>query len=580
MKRAQRKPPRRERAILRVLWDLPPRDPRVLPVFERLGAGGPEHEVWLVPRGAFAEQGLAELARERGAELRALEGGLPERAREIADEVRALSPAWTVAILPSVVTTTSAGVLFSPRADFTSLVIMTKLRAAIRGASPLYFASCSDPDLGYRAPSYAVDRLIAATCAESTRRSGPLFELSSRWDRGFRRALRRPRYRAPARERARIVHSVCSMGVGGTQRQLSYFLDAGIERRFEHVVLSSNHDFDFWEGAQPLSEVGREPAARQDSLVTRPNRRLGDLLHVPRLVATFKRLQPDLVMGWGHEQAVSAHLAAAMVGVPCFVYGIRALSDCLDYQGDKGELLRSFHRRTAQRRAATVTNSSPSRDDYARWIGLPAGEITLIANGMSPAPSPSPGARERLRAQLGVGSDELLLATVGRLTSEKGHGVLLGAFARLETQHPLLIVGDGPDLPALQEQARSLGLSERVHFVGFQQNVDDWLAASDLFVLPSFTEGMPNAVMEAMRSELPIVATARGGTLDLIRPDVDGVLVEPTSDSLAAGLRRLLASPALRAELASSAGARVRAEFSAQAMVRRYEELFARLLGV
>ena len=157
---------------------------------------------------------------------------------------------------------------------------------------------------------------------------------------------------------------------------------------------------------------------------------------------------------------------------------------------------------------------------------------------------------------------------IGRLSQVKGMNVLLEAFAAVAPRHPhvrLTLVGDGPERPALERQVTDLGLSERVRFLGFvsQQTVAEELDRSDVFVLPSFAEGLPVVLMEASAACLPVLTTRIAGIPELVEDGESGFIVAPgDAESLADRLDRLLADPALRAAMGTAGRARVEEAFT------------------
>jgi glycosyltransferase involved in cell wall biosynthesis len=189
--------------------------------------------------------------------------------------------------------------------------------------------------------------------------------------------------------------------------------------------------------------------------------------------------------------------------------------------------------------------------------------------------------RERAREALGLSGHTVVLHS-GRLTARKGADNLLKAFAPVAADRPqalLLFLGDGPERGALEALARSLGVAGQVRFAGFHEDVRRWLAASDLFVLSSLIEGLPNALLEAMAVGLPILATRIGGSLEAIEEGVSGVLVEPgQAASLARELGPLLDDAERRSALGQAAAERIVARFSLDAIAPRYMELYQRLI--
>lgn len=174
----------------------------------------------------------------------------------------------------------------------------------------------------------------------------------------------------------------------------------------------------------------------------------------------------------------------------------------------------------------------------------------------------------------------LRLLFVGRLAEVKGLRVLFAALAHLpeDLAAELTLVGDGPDRAALEAAAVALGLDDRVRFLGArsQGEVAGHLRAADLFVLPSFAEGVPVVLMEAMASRVPVIATRVGGVAELVEDGVSGLLVAPSDvEALAAAVARLAADPALRRAMGEVGRAKVEAEFDIAAETVRLAGLLA-----
>ena len=173
------------------------------------------------------------------------------------------------------------------------------------------------------------------------------------------------------------------------------------------------------------------------------------------------------------------------------------------------------------------------------------------------------------------------LVFVGRLAGVKGVPVLLDALGRLGPDFPGLratLVGDGPERPALEARARAMGLQNTVHFAGYQSQdaVAQMLAGADMLVLPSFAEGVPVTLMEAMASGLPVLSTRVGGIAELVEDGVSGYLVPPGNvEALTARLRDLLADPDLRARMGAAGRAKVAAEFNQETEAGKLARLFA-----
>ena len=226
-----------------------------------------------------------------------------------------------------------------------------------------------------------------------------------------------------------------------------------------------------------------------------------------------------------------------------------------------------------------VVAVSPRLDQELAQAGIPAARRALIPNGLAVAPPRRE--RSEVRRELGVEADQPLLITIGRLDPWKAHDRLLEALALLDgEQSPrLLLVGDGDLRGALERQARDAGLGHRVIFAGYRKDIPELLAASDLFVLSSIKEGLPMVLLEAMGAGVPVVSTSVGAIPDALEQGAGGLLVVPGDPgALAAGIAELLADAGRGEELAARARQRYGEDYSREAMGRRYEALYGRLL--
>ncbi len=162
-----------------------------------------------------------------------------------------------------------------------------------------------------------------------------------------------------------------------------------------------------------------------------------------------------------------------------------------------------------------------SRDIRARWLDsapwFPAHEVHVVLNGVR-RPDPEPG---RLRVELGLEAGTPLVLGAGRLERRKGFDVLVEAFARVVPDARLAVAGTGPEEPALRRRVRELGIQDRVHWLGFRDDLPEVLMDGDVFALPSRTEGMANVMLEAMAADLLVVATDISGVREALGPEKD-----------------------------------------------------------
>jgi glycosyltransferase involved in cell wall biosynthesis len=226
-----------------------------------------------------------------------------------------------------------------------------------------------------------------------------------------------------------------------------------------------------------------------------------------------------------------------------------------------------------------VANSEAAAACLVRGYHYPASRIQVCHNGLDPAEFP-PLPRRRVPELADAG---LVVGVVCVLRPEKNLGQLLEAFARVRRRRVhlrLLIVGGGPEEATLRALARQLSLSEVCCLLPSTPDVGSALRSIDIFVHPSLSEGLPNAVMEAMASGCAVIASRVGGTPELIEDGVSGRLVNPGDlDDLIAALGALIDDPASRARLAAAGTARIAREFSLRSSALRLEQIYESYLA-
>ncbi len=179
---------------------------------------------------------------------------------------------------------------------------------------------------------------------------------------------------------------------------------------------------------------------------------------------------------------------------------------------------------------------------------------------------------------------DVRLLCVGRLSPEKGQVLLLQSVSRLVPEFPGLRVafaGIGPLEHSLRRESTRLGIAERVEFLGYVEDMPRLYGDHDLVVQSSFTEGLPNVMLETSYLGVPVVATDVGGTCEVIQHGETGWLVAPRSlEALTAGIRRYLAEPEAFARMAAAGRTRIEAEFSLSTRTQRQTRFYAEIAGV
>lgn len=235
-----------------------------------------------------------------------------------------------------------------------------------------------------------------------------------------------------------------------------------------------------------------------------------------------------------------------------------------------------------RRWAARVIAVSAAQRDAWLAAGLRRRPPTVVPNGVDLAEYGREG-RQATRAALGISpGDRVVIAVAALRGEEKGIDILLEAMRGIAAgpvPTRLLVVGSGPMEPALRERARSLGVADRVRFLGYRRDVPRLLAAADVFALPSRRDALPTAVMEAMAAGLPVVASAVGGIPDLVDPPATGRLVPPgDAMALAAALLELVERPALAAALGAEGRRRAKDRFGVDRWVAALGQVYASAL--
>ncbi|MEW5804348.1 MAG: glycosyltransferase [bacterium] len=236
--------------------------------------------------------------------------------------------------------------------------------------------------------------------------------------------------------------------------------------------------------------------------------------------------------------------------------------------------------------SAIIAVSEEIKDRLIRQRGIDPGKITVLQNAVSlPHEADGwaqPADRGQIRRQFDCDPDAPVIGFVGRLSPEKNPADLLRATSLLARRIPNMlcwIVGEGPERSALENQAMSLGITQRVRFLGFQAQISRIYKALDVLAITSSTEGTPMALLEAMSWGIPVVSTRVGGIGALLEHGVDGFLVNPGDTAgLVRSLERVLSDPELAHEMGKTAREKVRVEFAMAGWIQKIRKVYRRCL--
>jgi GalNAc-alpha-(1->4)-GalNAc-alpha-(1->3)-diNAcBac-PP-undecaprenol alpha-1,4-N-acetyl-D-galactosaminyltransferase len=264
-----------------------------------------------------------------------------------------------------------------------------------------------------------------------------------------------------------------------------------------------------------------------------------------RLLALRRTIQQcgaDAVLSFGDQTNVVSVLATRFTGIPCVI------AERTDPTRHSIGKLWNALRRLVYPLASALVVQTRTLMPWACSVMLGTRKTRVVRN-------PVRDMQRFVRAERGP--RDRVVITAGRLAPEKGFDVLLAAFSQLGpgfVDWRLIVLGEGPERPALTALAKSLGIADRVSFPGWIAEPGEWFATADLFVMSSRYEGFPNALLEAMACGLPVISTDCVGSREIVTHNVDGMLVPiDSAPALAGAMSELMAQEALRRRLAEAA---------------------------
>lgn len=357
---------------------------------------------------------------------------------------------------------------------------------------------------------------------------------------------------------------------GGAERQLAALLPLLKQRDVESFILTRRYS-----GLSTFEEINGTPVYRLPILGPKP---MAALSYVAAAQVHIARLRPDVIHA--HEllsPASAAQLAHRIWGMPVVAKVLGGGKN-----GDIDKLRRRpFGRQRLaglSRRINTFITVSSEINNELMQIGVPAERRLFIPNGVdtqrfSPV---SPAQKLELRKTLGLPGEAPIAIFSGRLVPGKHVDRLLAAWRDIQAEFPqalLLIIGSGAEETRLRQMS-----GENVQFIGQVEDVTPYLQSSDLFVLPSAAEGLSNALLEALAVGLPCIATAVGGTPDVIVDGVNGLLITPDkADELRTALLTFLSDDLIRRRMGEQARETIQACYSLESTADQLASLYMRL---
>jgi glycosyltransferase involved in cell wall biosynthesis len=364
-----------------------------------------------------------------------------------------------------------------------------------------------------------------------------------------------------------LFHAFSTFAVGGQQTRFVNLANA-LGGKYRHTILAMDNNHEAAAGLDPKIRWAfeRMPVVKSRGI---------SLANLIAMRSMLNRLRPNVLCtyNWG---AIEWSVANWLFPIAPQIHIEDGFGP--DESPDRQHFRRSTMRRLSLSRCARiVVPSTVLHDVTIRKWHLPPERVLYLPNGIDCARF-AQAPDDELLSSLGIATHDLIVGTVAALRAEKNLDRLLRTFARAHLGHSakLLIVGDGPERAALTQTASDLGIAGQTIMTGAMPSPERVLGRFDIFALSSDTEQMPNSILEAMAAGLPVIATDVGDVKQMLAPE-NAAFVHPRHDlqALVGGLKTLAGDAAARKRIGSNNRSRVRAEFSLDTMVSRYDELFA-----
>lgn len=358
----------------------------------------------------------------------------------------------------------------------------------------------------------------------------------------------------------RIVHTEWSDGWGGQERRIVAEM-AGMAERGHEIILFT----------RPQCRIAKEVEGMNIRVEFLPMKRAIDFSSILPLARYIRENGVQVVNTHSGKDSWIGGLAAWKAGTAVLVR-----TRHLDLP-----LKRAWHNFIHYLPDAVISCGASVRETLVERCGFPADEVVSIPTGVDFSRFQPARPKEEVRRALGIPREAFVVLMVGIIRGVKRHEVGLRAFAQLAAERDdalLVLAGDGPMRSNMEKLARTLGLEDRILFLGHREDIPDVMAMGDALMLTSRSEGVPQAVTQALGLGLPVAATRVGGVPELIIHEETGVLVEAEDvNGMGAALARFASDAESAAALGARGRAHVLAHFSLPVMLDKTEALYDRL---
>lgn len=381
----------------------------------------------------------------------------------------------------------------------------------------------------------------------------------------------------PKGERKRLIHLTTAdisleLLLGP---QLSAFIEAG----YDVIGMSAPGPFVPAVEARGVSHVPLTNATRSMA----PHR---DLLAIGEIAKQFRRIKPDIVHTHNPKPGLYGRIAAKAARVPVIVNTVHGLYALPSDRAAKRFPIYALERIASTCSDAELVQNIEDIDTLTKTLRIPEHKVHLLGNGVDLGrfnTDQRDRQRLKIRSELGIKDQSVVVGAIGRLVLEKGYVELFEAWAQVHRLHPhatLVVVGPSDEAKAdsLPEQIVADATANGVRFLGMRDDVQDLYSALDIYVLASHREGFPRSAMEAAACGLPVIATDIRGCRQVVDHQINGLLVPVRSPGpLAGAINRLIEDPDLRRSMATAALRKARSEFDQQMVIDTTLEIYRSL---
>jgi len=367
------------------------------------------------------------------------------------------------------------------------------------------------------------------------------------------------------RRKLKIVHTEASLGWGGQEIRVIMELREMAKRGHETILI-----------APPDSDIFRRGLDFQIRTLPLSMRRFAFFHNLNWLTNFFRSEKVDVVNTHSSRDSWLAGFAARKAKVPLAIK-----TRHISARVSRGWLTRLVYQKLHD---YIITTSKSIAENMVQWNGFDPHRISAIPTGVDLHRFDLDLPPLRLRAELGLSPEARLVGVVSVLRSWKGHPDFLRAACDVKKRWPntyFIIVGEGPRRSQIEGDLLQMGIEEFVFLIGHRDEIPQILQDLDVFVLPSYAnEGVPQALLQAMAMQRPVVATAVGGIPEVVTSGKEGLLCEPQNPkALASNILQILENPSEAEKMGRTARQRVIKHFSLERMVDRLEDIYYRMLN-